>query len=163
MGWIASFTMFARNDGWFFMIPFPKKLFYAIEAVLYIAYNAGSEPLSSKEIAGKQGMPSRYLEQMMQKLVRAGILRGVRGPHGGYLLAREKRRITIADICAALAEDEDIAALTPLGSQIVVPVIRKFQAAQEIQLQETTLAELYDEASARNIRKSAQERNDFTI
>jgi Rrf2 family protein len=145
------------------MIPFPRKLFFAIEAVLYIAYNAASEPLSSKEIAGKQNMPPRYLEQMMQKLVRAGILRGVRGPHGGYLLAREKRRITVADICTALAEDEEIPPSTPLGNQIVVPAIRRIQENQAIHLQEITLAELYDQASARNIRKSAEERNDFTI
>ena len=55
----------------------------------------------------------------MQKLVRAGILRGVRGPRGGYLLAREKRRITVADICAALAEEDEIPASTPLGAQVV--------------------------------------------
>ena len=145
------------------MIPFPRKLFFAIEAVLYIAYNAASEPLSSKEIAGKQGMPPRYLEQMMQKLVRTGILRGVRGPRGGYLLAREKRRITVADICTALAEDETIPSSTPLGNQIVVPAIRKFQESQIHHLQEMTLAELYDQASARNIRKSSEERNDFAI
>lgn len=145
------------------MIPFPKKLFYAMEAVLFIAYNAASDPLSSKDIALKQGMPPRYLEQMMQKLVRAGILRGVRGPHGGYLLAREKRRITLADICAALAEEDDIPASTPLGNQIVVPVIRKFQESQASQLQMTTLAELYDLASAHNIRKNTEERNDFAI
>jgi Rrf2 family protein len=145
------------------MIPFPKKYFYAIEAVLYIAYNAGSEPLSSKEIASRQGQPSRYLEQMMQKLVRAGILRGVRGPRGGYLLAREKRRITVADICAALAEDENTPSSTPLGDQIVMPVIRKFQTTQEASLKETTLAELYEQASRHNIRKSSEERNDFAI
>jgi Rrf2 family protein len=145
------------------MIPFPKKLFYAIEAVLYIAYNAASDPLSSKEIAGKQGMPPRYLEQMMQKLVRAGILRGVRGPHGGYLLAREKRRITIADICAALGDEDDAVTSTPLGNEVVTPMIRKFQAAQEAQLQQTSIASLFEQAGALNIRKSAEERNDFTI
>ncbi len=145
------------------MIPFPRKLFYAIEAVLYIAYNAVSEPVSSKEIAEKQNMPPRYLEQMMQKLVRVGILRGVRGPNGGYLLAREKRRITIGDICKALFEEDDIVSSTPLGNDIVMPVIQKFQAEQAAQLQEITLASLYEQASARNIRKSAEERNDFTI
>jgi Rrf2 family protein len=145
------------------MIQFSKKLFYAIEAVLYIAYNAGSEPTSSKEIAAKQGMPPRYLEQMMQKLVHAGVLRGVRGPHGGYLLAREKRRITIADICKALDGDEAIPASTPLGNQVVVPLIRKFQTALNTQLHETTIADLYEQATERHIRKAVGDRNDFTI
>ncbi len=145
------------------MIQLSKRLFYATEAVLYIAYNAASEPVSSKEIAGKQGMPSRYLEQMMQKLVRAGVLRGVRGPHGGYLLAREKRRITLADICKALGEEEAIPKSTPLGNQIVVPVLRKFQASIAERLHETTIADLYEQATEHQIRKSDGERTDFNI
>jgi len=145
------------------MIQFSKRLFYAIEAVLYIAYNAASDPMSSKEIASKQGMPPRYLEQMMQKLVRAGVLRGVRGPRGGYLLAREKRRITLADICTALGDDETIPTSTALGNQIVVPVIRKFQSSMVDQLHGTTIAELFDQATHCQIRKSVGERNDFNI
>lgn len=145
------------------MIPFPKKLFFAIEAVLYIAYNAASEPVSSRDIAAKQNMPSRYLEQMMQRLVRGGILRGVRGPRGGYLLAREKRRISIADICTALAEEDDIPQSTPLGNQIVVPALRQCQEAQMTSLKDVTIADLYDQALARGIRKSAEERADFAI
>ncbi len=145
------------------MISFSKKLFYAIEAVLYIAYNATTEPMSSKEIAARQGMPPRYLEQMMQRLVRAGVLRGVRGPHGGYLLAKEKRRITLADISGALGDEETEPQSTPLGNQIVLPVIRKCQSSIAQQMQETTIAELYEQANARHIRKAAGERNDFTI
>jgi Rrf2 family iron-sulfur cluster assembly transcriptional regulator len=82
-----------------------KKLFYAVEAVLYIAYNGGKGPISSRDIAARQGLPPRYLEQLMQRLVRGGILRGVRGPHGGYLLARERRRISVGDICEVLSDD----------------------------------------------------------
>ena len=85
-----------------------KKLFYAVEAVLFIAYNAKTGPISGRDIAEKQSLPPRYLEPMMQKLVHAGILRGVRGPQGGYVLGRERRRITLADICAALAEDASL-------------------------------------------------------
>src|ERR1700727_1850634 len=108
------------------MIALPKKLYYAVEAVLYIAYNAGHGPISSRDIAEKQKLPSRYLEQLMQKLVRGGILRGVRGPRGGYVLARERRRITVGDICAVLNEEElneqDGYGGTPLGDKIVLPV-----------------------------------------
>ncbi len=145
------------------MIPFPKRLFYAIEAVLYLAYNAGSEPLSSKEIAGKQGMPPRYLEQMMQKLVRAGLLRGVRGPRGGYLLAREKRRITLADIYIALDEQDELPASTPLGNQVVQPLMLSAKLAMESHLQEITLAELCNQASELQIPKSNEDHHDFMI
>ncbi len=145
------------------MIQLPRKLFYAIEAVLYIAYNASAEPASSKDIAARQGMPPRYLEQMMQKLVRSGILRGVRGPRGGYLLAREKRRITLAEICNALDEEGEMPASTPLGNQIVAPLLKGMYALIAEQLQAVTIAELYEQAHDRHIRKSGSEDNNFAI
>ena len=80
------------------MLRISKKLMFAIEAVLDIAYNAGSEPVQSGEITRRQGIPKRYLEQVLQQLVRAGVLAGVRGPRGGYRLARERRRINIGEI-----------------------------------------------------------------
>ena len=66
------------------MFRLSKKLLFAIEAVVDIAYNAGGTPVQSSEITRRQGIPRRYLEQVLQHLVRAGILSGVRGPRGGY-------------------------------------------------------------------------------
>ncbi len=145
------------------MIQLPRKTFYAIEAVLYIAYNGVSGRVTSKEIAEKQSMPPRYLEQIMQRLVREGILRGVRGPHGGYLLAREKRRITLADICKAVADDEDIPPSTPLGNRIVLPIVREMQDVLVQQMDGISIGDLYQQASSKNIRKAMDERNDFNI
>ncbi|MDX1580559.1 MAG: Rrf2 family transcriptional regulator, partial [Alphaproteobacteria bacterium] len=88
------------------MIKLSRKTVYALEAVVDIAYNARAEPVQSKEITRRQGIPQRYLEQVMQQLVRAGILRGVRGPRGGYLLARERRRISVAEIVNVIADME---------------------------------------------------------
>ena len=65
------------------MLRLSKKLMFAIEAVLDIAYNAGAQPVQSREINSRQGIPRRYLEPVLQQLVRAGILEGVRGPRGG--------------------------------------------------------------------------------
>ena len=62
------------------MVRLTKKLLFAIEAVLDIAYNAGTLPVQSGEITRRQGIPRRYLEQVLQQLVRAGVLTGVRGP-----------------------------------------------------------------------------------
>lgn len=145
------------------MIQVSRRLFYAVEAVLYIAYNGASEPISSKEIAAKQGMPPRYLEQMMQLLARDGILRGVRGPRGGYLLAREKRRVTLADICHALGDEDEPRTSTPLGNDVLFPALLKLKDGLTEQLKQITLATLYDQASDRQIRKRDEERNDFTI
>jgi len=145
-----------------------KKLFYAVEAVLYIAYNGGNGPISSRDIATRQGLPPRYLEQLMQRLVRGGILRGVRGPHGGYLLARERRRITVGDICEVLSEekdDQDVRgyAGTPLGGNVVLPVWERAQRQTMEFLRQVNLAELCEQALTKNIRKESEERMDFAI
>src|SRR5262249_33835933 len=55
----------------------------------------------SPEVAARHHLPPRHLEPVLQALVREGILKGVRGPHGGYKLAREARRITAQDILRA--------------------------------------------------------------
>ena len=55
------------------MLRLSKKMLFALEAVVDIAYNAGTDPVQSKEITRRQGIPQRYLEQVMQRLVRAGI------------------------------------------------------------------------------------------
>lgn len=144
-----------------------KKLFYAVEAVLYIAYNTGTGPISSRDIAAKQKLPPRYLEQIMQKLVRAGILRGVRGPNGGYVLARERRRITVGEICEVLVQDkedeQDDEAGTPLGRQIVQPVWDAAQEQMMNHLRQVNLAELCEMALQKNIKKASEERMDFAI
>ena len=149
------------------MISPSKKLFYAVEAVLYIAYNAGQGPITSRDIAERQGLPPRYLEQLMQKLVRSGLLRGVRGPHGGYVLAKERRRITIADICSVLSDDKEDGDSnyggTPLGAQVVQPVWESAQRTMLEHLKQTSLAELCEQATHKGLKKTAEEKLDFTI
>jgi len=149
------------------MITPSKKIFYAVEAVLYIAYNAAQGPISSRDIAQCQGLPSRYLEQLMQKLVRGGILRGMRGPRGGYVLARERRRITVGDICEILQDDkeEDLHgyAGTPLGARIVLPVWDSTYAQMMKYLKQVNLAELCEQASNINVRKLSDNKMDFII
>ena len=75
-----------------------RKLLFALEAVLDIAHNTSDRPMQSSEIAKRQGVPRRYLQHVLQCLVRAAILCGIRGPRGGYRLARERRRIFLGEI-----------------------------------------------------------------
>ena len=137
-----------------------------MEAVLYIAYNAGRGPITGRDIAERQGLPSRYLEQLMQKLVRAGILRGVRGPHGGYLLARERRRISVGEICELLNDKDDEPddqTSTPLGKIVVMPVWEAAQKQTIDYLKQINLADLCEQAFANNIRRDSEEKMDFAI
>ena len=64
----------------------------AIAAVVDVALHSRSAPVAAKALAARHKLPSRHLETLLQGLVHAKILKGVRGPRGGYELARERRR-----------------------------------------------------------------------
>ncbi len=71
---------------------------YGVRAIFDIAYHAGGLPAQIKDISDRQRISPRYLEQIFQKLKKAGVLGSKRGPKGGYFLLREPREITIYDI-----------------------------------------------------------------
>jgi Rrf2 family protein len=87
-----------------------KKEIAAVEAVLDIAVNGGGGLVQSADITHRQGIPPRYLEPILQRLGHAGILIGIRGPSGGYRLARERRRISLWDLVGAIRGAEEAAA-----------------------------------------------------
>lgn len=75
---------------------------YAIGALFDIAfYNAG-RATQVKDIAAREAIPPRFLEQIFQDLKRAGIVASKRGPQGGYTLARSAREIRLGDVVRAL-------------------------------------------------------------
>jgi Rrf2 family cysteine metabolism transcriptional repressor len=75
---------------------------YGVRALFEIARNYGKGPLAIREIAGRQQISLSYLEQILHRLGKAGIIEGVRGPHGGYELARKPMDLTIGDVVRAL-------------------------------------------------------------
>lgn len=150
------------------MLRVSKKSLLALEAVVDIAYNARPEPVQSREITERQGIPQRYLEQVMQQLVRAGILRGVRGPRGGYRLARERRRITAGEIVRVVAELEqkeeaEANGGSMLGERIVRPLLAEIQEELMGRLDKVTIEDLCRAAEAAGIESAQRERLDFTI
>src|SRR6185437_144326 len=86
----------------------PPKAVLAVAAVIDIALNARGRPLAAKALATRHGLSPRHLEPVLQTLVRHGILKGTRGPRGGYELAREARRITADDIVRASGAAEEM-------------------------------------------------------
>lgn len=78
---------------------------YGLRALVDLALNSREEAVSTGSIAQRQGISERYLEQLMAKLKRAGIITGIRGAQGGYVLARPAEDITIGDVLRNLEGD----------------------------------------------------------
>jgi Rrf2 family transcriptional regulator, iron-sulfur cluster assembly transcription factor len=146
-----------------------KKLLFAIEAVVDIAYNAGDSPVPSVEIGERQGIPRRFLEPVLQQLVRDGILKSERGPRGGYRLARERRRVSVGDIVRAVRKletaEDPIAdpAGSELGRAVVRPLWLELQEEAMARLDQVTLEELCLKAYKSGVPGEYGAKVDFTI
>ena len=144
-----------------------RKMLFALEAIVDIAYNARPNPVQSKEITRRQGIPQRYLEQVMQQLVHAGILKSIRGPRGGYTLARERRRISIGEIVRIVADMDPETEELPPGSALAMQVVRPLwdSLCDEMwqRLDSVTIDDLCQRARAQRIGVESKERADFAI
>lgn len=87
---------------------------YGLRAVLDLAVHAEEETVALSQIAERQGISMNYLEQLIAKLRKAGIVKAVRGAQGGYMLAVPASEISIGDILRALEGD-----LNPVDCSIV--------------------------------------------
>jgi len=152
------------------MLRLSKKLMFAIEAVVDIAYHAGQGPVRSVDISRRQGIPRRYLEQVLQELVHHRILTGQRGPRGGYRLARERRRITVGEIIRIVRKLEGTsdAVSEPDGSEIglkvVRPIWRRMQEEAMQRFDGITVEHLCDQARDLQIpRETPAPAPDFSI
>lgn len=77
---------------------------YAVRAMVDLALHCQGAPVSLKEIAQREDIPLNYLEQLFNRLRRGKIVESVRGPGGGYLLARESSEILVGEIVATVEE-----------------------------------------------------------
>jgi Rrf2 family iron-sulfur cluster assembly transcriptional regulator len=75
---------------------------YGVRAVFDIAFYNDGGPTQIKDIAGREAIPARFLEQIFQDLKRAGLVGAKRGPRGGYHLARPADEIRLGDVVRAL-------------------------------------------------------------
>jgi Rrf2 family transcriptional regulator, iron-sulfur cluster assembly transcription factor len=115
-----------------------RKGILAIAAVIDVAINAQGRPVSAKALAARHKLPPRHLEPVLQALVRDGILKGIRGPHGGYELAREHKKITAEDILRAASsvedEEEPHTSLPKLVSDVVRPALAEAERSFSLAL-----------------------------
>lgn len=144
-----------------------RRSLLAIAAVTDIALHARPMPVSAKALAARHNLPPRHLEPILQALVRQGILKGVRGPRGGYELARERRRITAGDIVriAMTALEEDNSSPIPesrLAEIVIEPLVKRGTEAFLAELDQVTVEDLCNRAQAEGATETPSP-VDFTI
>jgi Rrf2 family cysteine metabolism transcriptional repressor len=74
---------------------------YAVSAMFDLALHGNGDPVTAAEISKREGIPLAYLEQLLSKLRKSSLVNTVRGPSGGYVLARKPSQISIGDVIRA--------------------------------------------------------------
>jgi Rrf2 family iron-sulfur cluster assembly transcriptional regulator len=124
----SDFLPFQRNylnrSTFPLMTILPRKGLLAIAVVVDVALQTDGR-ISAKTLATRHGLPPRHLESVLQSLVRDGILKGIRGPYGGYELARERRGVTANDIlrAAGTVQESGEEPYSELVAKVVLPVL----------------------------------------
>jgi Rrf2 family iron-sulfur cluster assembly transcriptional regulator len=90
---------------------------YAVMAMVDLAANASAKPVALADVADRQDISLSYLEQLFGKLRKAGLVKSVRGPGGGYLLAHGPTDTRVADIIMAVDEPIQTTRCTPGSPQ----------------------------------------------
>jgi Rrf2 family transcriptional regulator, cysteine metabolism repressor len=84
---------------------FSTKAEYGVRVMVHLARSDGDRPIPLSAVADAEGLPLAYLEHLVQRLRRAGLVESRRGAHGGYTLARGATDITMAEVVQALEGD----------------------------------------------------------
>jgi len=125
---------------------------YGIRALCHVAHRGYA---SAQVIAERQAIPSRYLEEIIGELRRAGLVIGKRGPRGGYRLARPPQEIAVSDVLAALATSGNNTTTGEPLDEITALVERSVDDRLQAAVGSLNLHDLLDEASERQRRTAA--------
>lgn len=142
---------------------------YAVRALFDIAFYNEGQPTQVKDIAERQAIPPRFLEQIFQDLKRAGIVGSKRGPQGGYMLARPASEIRLGDVIeiiegeVALGDDESPRQVAPTtrrrvepaldGQRVTNHVLGELSSRVTACLNEVTLSDVCRKAELLGIRR----------
>ena len=131
-----------------------RRSLLAIAAVVDIALHSRASPVAAKALAARHKLPPRHLETLLQGLVHAKILKGVRGPRGGYELARERRRISVGEIVRtsvglSTADPDEIGSHSKLLEKVVEPACARAGESFLANLDAITVEQLCEDAETR--------------
>ena len=130
---------------------------YALRAMVDLALHADEGPVARCDIAKRQGISADYVAQLFRRLRAAGLVEGVRGPGGGYTLARDATTICAGDVVRAVEGPIGVTGCVAPGGDLTCQrveecvtraVWQQVSRAVEKVLDEIMLAELRDEAQA---------------
>lgn len=124
---------------------------YALRLMLDLAAEGGGRPVVLRDVARRQDISEKYLEQLVSPLIRAGLLKSVRGAAGGYLLTKDPAEYTVGEILRAqegpLSVVECVDAGCPReGRCATLPLWRRLSQAVDAVVDATTLQDLLDDA-----------------
>jgi Rrf2 family protein len=130
----------------------PPRGLLAVLAVTDIALNSSQRPLSARTLAARYNLAPRYLEPMLQMLAQVGILKGVRGPHGGYRLAKPASELTVESIFRAAvafaADPHPFLGKNQLVADVIMPSLGEAEPVLADLLSSVTIETLARRASA---------------
>jgi Rrf2 family protein len=128
---------------------------YALLALIELSVHyASGEPLQIRQISAQQQIPERYLEQLLATLRRGGLVRSQRGAKGGYILAREPRKINLLEVMNCLegadsqVSDKDAPPKT-VETGVIGEIWNESNQAAQLVLQRYTLQDLCEKREAR--------------
>jgi len=131
---------------------------YGLYAMLHLAIHEGRGPITAKDIADRQNVSVTYLEQLLSKLKKSGLVKGVRGPGGGYELTKPSSEIKIGEIIRVLEGPmalvfclpqssskkkcikKDICACYPLWQRMTTEIDKILDSATLLDLKKDSLA-----------------------
>jgi Rrf2 family transcriptional regulator, iron-sulfur cluster assembly transcription factor len=145
---------------------------YAVRALFDIAFYNDGGPTQVKDIAERQRIPPRFLEQIFQDLKRAGIVGSKRGPQGGYSLARRAADVRLGDVIRALEGPITLGEREPAGRRlepggdsrrVTEAVFRDLSTRVEACFDAVTIADLCARASELGLSRPSAQRNVYVI
>ena len=147
---------------------------YGTRAVFDIAYNSAGFPVQVKDIAERQQIPIKYLEQIFHKLKKADFIKSERGPGGGYVLTKDPSEISIWDIMLAVKEDTNLVPCVCSSSEDGITCAMEGQCVTRAVWQKATqqltehfnsvaMADLCKDASKKNIKREVHHSFEYSI
>jgi Rrf2 family transcriptional regulator, iron-sulfur cluster assembly transcription factor len=143
---------------------------YGLRAVIFLAMSNHSRPISISLIANEEKVSSEFLEQIFFKLKKAGVIRSVRGPGGGFVLDKKPADITVQDILNAVGETHGLTPCTLRRKTLcdrpepcpAHDVWTGLQAVMENYLSGITLKDIL-EKNGKNLSSQLESGQDFSI